>query len=102
MPSLSANKTKAILDAAAAGNYAVAAVNCYTIESILATVRAAKENPLPPSSKSSRGLSTPRPTTLSLGSPSSPQAPSLTCQSTSTTVKTTTTANSRWIWASTA
>lgn len=47
MPSLSANKTKAILDAAAAGNYAVAAVNCYTIESILATVRAAKEQSSP-------------------------------------------------------
>lgn len=47
MPSLSANKTKAILDAAAAGNYAVAAVNCYTIESILATVRAAKEQKSP-------------------------------------------------------
>lgn len=47
MPSLSANKTKLILDAAAKGNYAVAAVNCYTIESILATVRAAKSQASP-------------------------------------------------------
>jgi fructose-bisphosphate aldolase, class II len=47
MPSLAANKTKKILDAARSGNYAVAAVNCYTIESILATVRAAKETKSP-------------------------------------------------------
>jgi fructose-bisphosphate aldolase class II len=47
MPSLAANKTKKILDAARSGNYAVAAVNCYTVESILATVRAAKETKSP-------------------------------------------------------
>lgn len=47
MPSLAQNKTKKILDAAKAGNYAVAAVNCYTIESILATVKAAKDQTSP-------------------------------------------------------
>ncbi len=47
MPSLAENKTKKILDAAKAGNYAVAAVNCYTIESILATVQAAKDQKSP-------------------------------------------------------
>jgi len=47
MSSLAENKTKKILDAAQHGNYAVAAVNCYTIESILATVRAAKEQKSP-------------------------------------------------------
>lgn len=47
MPSLASNKTKLILDAAQRGNYAVAAVNCYTIESILATVRAAKSQSSP-------------------------------------------------------
>ena len=47
MPPLSSNKTKKILDAARVGNYAVAAVNCYTIESILATVKAAQSTASP-------------------------------------------------------
>jgi fructose-bisphosphate aldolase, class II len=47
MPSLANNKTKKILDAAQRGNYAVAAVNCYTIESILGTIRAAKSQSSP-------------------------------------------------------
>lgn len=42
MPDLQQNKTKKILDAAKAGNYAVAAVNCYTNESIIATIKAAR------------------------------------------------------------
>jgi fructose-bisphosphate aldolase class II len=47
MLSLANNKTKKILDAAQKGNYAVAAVNCYTIESILGTIRAAKSQSSP-------------------------------------------------------
>lgn len=42
IPPLAQNKTKRILDAAKQGNYAVPAVNCYSIESILATVKAAQ------------------------------------------------------------
>lgn len=41
-PDLSANKSMAILNAARAGNYAVPAMCCYNLESILATVRAAE------------------------------------------------------------
>jgi fructose-bisphosphate aldolase class II len=46
-PDLSQNKTKRILDHAQKHNYAVPAVNCYTIESILATVKAAKAEKSP-------------------------------------------------------
>ena len=41
-PPLSENRSMAILNAAKAGNYAVPAMCCYNIESIIATVRAAE------------------------------------------------------------
>ena len=41
------NRAKAIVDAAAAGNYAIAAVCCYNLEAILATVRAAEKKQSP-------------------------------------------------------
>ena len=47
MSSLEKNKTKIILDAAKEGGYAVAAVNCYTAESIMATVKAARDQKSP-------------------------------------------------------
>lgn len=47
MTGLENNKTKRILDAAREGGYAVAAVNCYTNESIMATIQAAREQKSP-------------------------------------------------------
>lgn len=46
-PTLSQNRTLAILDAARDGGYAVAAMCCYNIESVIATVRAAEAKKSP-------------------------------------------------------
>ena len=46
-PSLRWNRAKTIVDAAAAGGYAIAGVCCYNIEGIIATVRAAEKKRSP-------------------------------------------------------